>query len=151
MIAIEGLQKRYNTNTELARDSVTFIFVHHAIRTIKGNLTELRFNRTCKCNKINVSMSLSKIFLKNVAFFMFVCVFFFSAVRISCSPRAFDVSKRNAPPTSVFKYATQRRLIRFGGIQVFGTPVCIILRGSGSPNGEILVPCLDPSVAQIRC
>ena len=81
MIAIEGLQKRYNTNTELARDSVTFIFVHHAIRTIKGNLTELRFNRTCKCNKINVSMSFSKIFLKNVAFFMFVCVFFFFSVQ----------------------------------------------------------------------
>ena len=74
---------------------------------------------------------------------MFVHFFFFQC-SISCNLVRGRSLCRNATFLPKFYSTTQRSLIRFRVIQVLWTHVCIILRGSGSPKGEILAPA--PSV-----
>ena len=74
---------------------------------------------------------------------MFVHFFFFQC-SISCNLVRGRSLCRNATFLPKFYSTTQRSLIRFRVIQVLWPHVCIILRGSGSPKGEILAPA--PSV-----
>ena len=75
---------------------------------------------------------------------MFVHFFFFFQCSISCNLVRGRSLCRKATFLPKFYSTTQRSLIRFRVIQVLWTHVCIILRGSGSPKGEILTPA--PSV-----
>ena len=81
---------------------------------------------------------------------LFSCLFiffFFFHCSISCNLCNLVRGRslcRNATFLPKFYSTTQRSLIRFRVIQVLWTHVCIILRGSGSPKGEILAPA--PSV-----
>lgn len=77
---------------------------------------------------------------------MFVHFFFFFQCSISCNLVRGRSLCRNATFLPKFYSTTQRSLIRFRVIQVLWTHVCIIFRGSGSPKGEILVPCPNPGV-----
>lgn len=77
---------------------------------------------------------------------MFVHFFFFQC-SISCNLVRGRSLCRNPTFLPKFYSTTQRSLIRFRVIQVLWTHVCIILRGSGSPKGEILVPYPNPSVS----
>ena len=74
---------------------------------------------------------------------MFVHFFFFFHCSISCNLCNLVRGRslcRNATFLPKFYSTTQRSLIRFRVIQVLWTHVWIILRGSGSPKGEILAP-----------
>ena len=79
---------------------------------------------------------------------LFSCLFiFFFQCSISCNLVRGRPLCRNATFLPKFYATTQRSLIRIRVIQVLWTHVCIILRGSGIPQCEILVPCPNPSVA----
>lgn len=80
---------------------------------------------------------------------LFSCLFIFLFLHCSISCNLCNLVRgrslcRNATFLPKFYSTTQRSLIRFRVIQVLWTHVCIILRGSGSPKGEILAPA--PSV-----
>ena len=76
---------------------------------------------------------------------LFISFFFFQC-SISCNLVRGRSLCRNATFLPKFYSTTQRSLIRFRVIQVLWTHVCIILRGSRSPKGEILAPYPNPSV-----